>query len=160
MSSSRVLRYVRMALELAALTSAITLVALYAQTAALLPRPYIPYDADGVVGTYGLGTVLTALFAVGAAIMGFLIMLSRFPKLYRSPVELNSKNIEIQYILAKIMLSALQIVCALYFSYLMVKVYNMQIQLESAAFRNLSAGALVLCGAIYAFYLAAAAHYK
>lgn len=147
--------------ELASLTGAIVLVALYAVTAGILPAPYIPYEGElGLVGKYGLGTILTALFAMGSGIMGFLGMLSRFPKIYKSPVKLNANNIEIQYILSKIMLSLLQIVCAVYFSLLIIKIYRMQITIESMQFKIMSIAALFFCALIYFTYLATARHFK
>lgn len=161
MKASRALRYLRMILELAALTGAIVLVAVYALTAAILPRPFVPYYAEpGLVSDYGMGAVLTALFAIGEGIMGILIMLSRFPKIYRSPVALNSRNIEVQYMLSKIMLSSLQIVCAIYFSALLMSVYEMKIQIESMRFKVMSVSALLSCAAIYLLYIAAARRYK
>lgn len=161
MKAPRSLVILRIVLELASLTGAIVLVALYALTAAILPRPFVPYDTGpGLVKDYGMGAVLTALFAIGEGIMGILIMLSRFPKMYRSPVVLNAGNIEIQYVLSKIMLSSLQIVCAVYFSVLMILVYQMRIQIESNLFITMSAVSLIVCAVIYLLYFAVARWYK
>lgn len=161
MKAPRSLVFLRMILEAASLTGAIILVALYALTAAMLPRPYVPYDAEeGLVSVYGMGTILTALFAMGEGLMGLLIMLSRFPKMYRPPVALNSGNIEIQYVLSKIMHSSLQIICAVYFSVLMILVYQMRIQVESNLFLTMSVAALIACGFIYLLYFSAARRYK
>lgn len=161
MKASKALRYIRRLLELLSLTGAITLVALYAQTAALLPKPFVPYNAEpGLVSEFGMGSILTALFALGIGIMGLLIMLSRFPKLYRAPVPLNANNIEIQYVLSKIMLSSLQIICAMYFSILIIQVYKMEIQIDSSNFKNLTVSALIVCVAIYLSYLYAARKQK
>lgn len=161
MKAPRSLVILRIILELAALTGAIVLVAIYALTAAILPHPFVPYNAQpGFVSDYGMGAALTALFAIGEGLMGVLIMFSRFPKLYRSPVVLNAGNIEIQYVLSKIMLSSLQIVCAVYFSILLISVYQMRIQIESNQFLFFSAAALAICGTIYLLYFIAAKRYK
>lgn len=161
MKAPRSLVILRMILELTALTGAIVLVAVFALTAAILPRPYVPYNAEpGFVSDYGMGAILTALFAIGEGLMGVLIMLSRFPKLYRSPVVLNAGNIEIQYVLSKIMLSSLQIVCAVYFSILLMSVYRMRIQIESNQFLFFSVSALAICALIYLLYFIAAKRYK
>lgn len=161
MKATRTIRYLRMFLELAALTGSIVLVALYALTAAILPRPFVPYDAaPGLVTEYGMGAILTALFAIGEGLMAVLIMISRFPKLYRSPVTLNANNIEVQYILSKIMLSSMQVVCAVYFSALMISVYRMQIQLESWSFISITIIAGLSAAVIFLLYLAAAKRYK
>jgi len=151
------LRYIRMALELLTMLGTVVLIVIYAQTAGIQPLPDVPFDdAGGVVSRYGMGTVLTGLFLSAGAIIGFIMMVSRFPRLYKYPVEINAKNVEVQYIIAKIMLSSIQIICAAYFCVLMISVYEMRMTFGSPEFRLITVFSVGVCAIIWLIYILAA----
>lgn len=153
--SMAALRYIRMGLELLTMLGVVVLVVVYAQTAGILPSPDIG-EGQGIVSRYGMGTVLTGLFLAAGAIIGVLMMISRFPKLYKYPVQINAGNVELQYIIAKVMLSAIQLVCAVYFCTLIVNVYQMRITLDSPEFRLITVFTVGVCAIIWLVYLLAA----
>lgn len=65
---------------------------------------------------------LFSFFVVCCSVNGFLFILSRFPVIYKYPVKITADNIEIQYHLAKIMLSSMQI-CISFFCCNMISLF-------------------------------------
>ncbi len=155
------LKSLRAVLEILSWVGIIFMVVLFARGAGLSGAPDAQTGGDGgLVETYGMRMVLLLLFAAGGGLIGLLFLGARFPKLYKYPVRITAQNVEVQYLLAKIMLNALEIVCALYFIILMVGVHNRTIALESIEFLQLSFGAGGIAGAVFLLYLAAARKYR
>ncbi len=134
--------------------AAIIMVVLFAQTAGILPAPQAAFG--GGIMHYGIKMALLVLFLAGCGLIGLLLVVARFERYYRYPVKLNSKNIEVQYALAKIMLSALQLICAVYICVMMAGLYKAVILPESQTSAAITAMALAAGGGVYAAYLAAA----
>lgn len=87
-----------------------------------------PADITYYVMLFGRGftiekITLYVLFAVCGGINAVLFIISRFPSLYRYPFKITADNIEIQYHLAKIMLSILQIFVSALFGFLFINMY-------------------------------------
>ncbi|MEG2202352.1 MAG: hypothetical protein RRY10_01785 [Christensenellaceae bacterium] len=158
----KILKNLRFLLEWSTFVSIIALVVTFALTAGMLPAKTLVQSAEpsGLVLTFGMGTVLLALFLTGSGISGLFFLLSRFPRLYKYPVKITAENIEAQYHLAKILLCAAQIISAIVFCNLMRQVYNMTITLESAGFRNMLIAALVAFGIEYLIYFLVARRYR
>ena len=152
------LRNIRLLLEWLTFISIVALIAIFALTAGILPPPppHLYREGGGFVAEYGMRPILLLLFLAACALIALLFLLSRFPRLYRYPVKITAGNVEVQYLLAKIMLGVAQLVCAVYFSLLMLFVYRMQIRLESPLFACLTAAAGAAVGVDYLVYLAAA----
>jgi len=154
-----VLRYIRAFLEFIAILGIVFMIAVFAITAdsrGAAPPP----DSAGLVGSYGMRVVLTWIFLLGGSLIGLIFLTSRFPKLQRFPVEITAKNIEIQYILSKIMLSSIQIVLLNYFGTLMINVYRATIRLASMDFVQMTVAAVAACLAIWLLYYIAARRSK
>jgi hypothetical protein len=66
---------------------------------------------------------LFILFGICAGINAALFIISRFPALYRYPFKITADNIEIQYHMAKIMLSVVQILVSGFFWILFMGMY-------------------------------------
>ncbi len=149
----KILRSVRTILDIAALLALILMLVVFALSAGILPPP-LPEQlgGDSVFLKYGVRMLMLGIFFVGCGIIGLLFLLARFPRLYKYPVEITPRNIELQYVIAKLMLSANQFICAVYISILMAGVYRTEIPIPSDAFTFLTASALVLCGAVTAAY--------
>ncbi len=130
------LRNMRLILEWMTFIGLVALIAMFAVTAGIapLPPPHLYADGGGLVATYGMRPVLLLLFLVACAVIAVLFLVSRFPRLYRYPVRITAKNVEIQYLLAKIMLGMAQLICAVYFCILILLVYQMQIGLFTPRF--------------------------
>jgi hypothetical protein len=153
------LRYIRTVLEIISMLGVIALAVIFALTAGAPDIPDAP-DSDGLVGLYGMRVVLTGIFLSGALPTGLVFLIARFPRLQRFPVEINAGNVEIQYILLKIMLSAEQIVLINYFAAMMISVYRSAIELDSPGFLQTTLVAGFACLAIWIFYYIAARRNK
>lgn len=96
----------------------------------LFARIFQNYPADKAysIMLFGRGftiekITLFALFAMCGGANAVLFVISRFPSLYKYPFKITADNIEIQYHLAKIMLSILQIFVSALFAVLFVEMY-------------------------------------
>ena len=153
MSKYMGLRLIRRGLDAATMFAAVFLIAVFALTASMLQPEEAAYYQPGLVSEYGLGTVMLLLFMMGAGLMGVLFLISRYPKIYRYPVEITQNNVEIQFLLAKITFSLLQLICAAYFCALMIGVFQATIPLGSYAFYTLTGAALGAAGIFFVSYI-------
>lgn len=147
------LRSLRAYMEIASVVCIIALFGVYAETAALLPRP----EAGAKTGleflsVNGFDYALTLLFLISCVVLGGIGILSRFPKLYVYPVEIRAKNIEIQFLMAKLMLSVMQIIGSAFFIALMVTAYRRAINMSYVPYSRLWAYALTAWVAAYLIY--------
>jgi hypothetical protein len=148
MNKLKTLRGLRHVLDIAVLLAVIVMAVLFAQTAGVWPVPAVAgADGNGGPFKYGVRMLLLGLFLAGGGFIGLLFLFSRFQRLYRYPVKITAKNVEVQYVLAKIMLSLNQLICAVYICVLMAGVYRADIEIPSAAFCRLTAAA-VTAGAL------------
>lgn len=152
----KALRYTRMAVELLAMLGVIVLVVIYAQVAGI--QDLLPGEppVGSAIAKYGVRVVLTLVFLLAGAILGLLLLMARFPKMYHYPVEITAKNVETQYNLAKLMLSSVQVVCSIYFCILLVGIYHMEMTTESATFWQATGLMVGICIVIGLLYVAAA----
>ncbi len=155
------LRRIRIVLDIISLLAIIFMVVIFAMVAGILPPP----EAAQVGGydlllKYGVRMLFLGLFLAGCGIIGVLFLIARFQRLYIYPVEITPQNIEIQYIMAKIMLSANQLICAIYICVLMTGAYQTRIAIPSEAFYNLTIAAAMACGIVTACYFIAAKRNK
>jgi hypothetical protein len=153
-----VLRSIRLLLEWLVFIGLVSLVVIFAMTAGILPPPALfPHaGGGGLVVEYGMRPVLLLLFLAGCAVIGALFLLSCFPRFYRYPVEITARNVEVQYLLAKIMLGMAQFLCAVYFCILLLLVYRMRIEMDSFNFWRLTAFFAIALVADVLVYIAAA----
>lgn len=107
----------------------------------------------GFIGTYGMRPVLLMLFLAACAFDAVCLIFSRFARTFRYPVKVNSRNVEVQYLLSKMMLTLMQVIGTLYCTFLMIQIYNMQMRLHSAAFAAVSLAAAGLAGTDIGIYL-------
>ncbi len=153
MAKLKILRSMRTILDIAALLALILMLVVFALAAGILPPPSPDQlGGDSVFLKYGVRMLLLGIFFAGCGIIGLLFLMARFPRLYKYPVEITPKNIELQYVIAKLMLSANQMICALYISILIAGVYRTEISVPSDAFTFLTASALALCAIVTAVY--------
>lgn len=89
------------------------------------------YNADktNYIMLFGRGftiekITLFILFLICGGINAFLFIVSRFPSLYRYPFKITADNIEIQYHIAKIMLSIIQMIVSAFFWILFIDMYT------------------------------------
>jgi hypothetical protein len=161
MKEYKLLRYLRTALEMLTWISIVFLVAVFAVGAGIAQPPVVQVTGEGgMVTTYGIRMVLLLLFMIGGGLIGLLFVLARFPRFYRYPVEITAQNVQVQFTLAKILLNALQIICATYFSVLMIEVFRMNIILGSSEFFSLTLRCAVGAGLVYVIYVIAARRLK
>ncbi len=118
-----VLRVSKTVLELLSLIAMAALFVLFA----LIFNNY-PADKSYSIMAFGRGftiekITLFVLFAVCASVNAILFVISRYPSLYRYPYKITADNIEVQYHLAKIMLSVLQILVSAFFGLLFIQMY-------------------------------------
>lgn len=73
---------------------------------------------------------LFILLAVCGGVNACLFIVSRFPSLYKYPFKITAENIEVQYHIAKIMLSIVQIIVSVYFWDLFFRIYAGALQSE------------------------------
>jgi hypothetical protein len=86
-----------------------------------------PADKSNVFMLFGRGfTVekisLFVLFIICGGINATLFIVSRFPSLYKYPFKITAENIEVQYHIAKIMLSIIQILVSCFFWILFMEI--------------------------------------
>ena len=157
MSKIKPLRSCRTVLDIITVLAIVLMVVIFAQTAGIQPAPSVEQLGwDNDLLRYGVRTLLLGLFLAGCGVIGLLFLVSRFPRLYRYPVEITPQNIETQYVIAKIMLSSIQLACAVYTCILMVGVYEAVLIIPSGEFVVLTAVTGVVCGAVLCLYLVAA----
>jgi hypothetical protein len=118
-----VLRVSKTVLELLSLIAIAALFTLFA----LIFNNY-PADKSYFIMAFGRGftiekITLFVLFAVCAGTNAVLFVISRYPSLYRYPYKITADNIEIQYHLAKNMLSVIQILVSAFFAFLFIQMY-------------------------------------
>lgn len=123
MKTISVLRISKTALELLSLIAMSALFVLFA----LIFNNY-PADKSYSIMLFGRGftiekITLFVLFAIGAGSNAAIFIISRFPSMYRYPVKITADNIEVQYHLAKIMLSIIQILISAFFWLLFIQMY-------------------------------------
>lgn len=140
-------------MEIVSVVGIIVLFGVYAETAALLPRPQ-PGAKTGLefLSVYGLNYALTLLFLIGGAVLGIIGIISRFPKLYIYPVKIHAKNVEIQFVLGKLMLSVMQIIGAVFFTALMATAYRHAAGMTYIPYTRLWTYALIFWIAAYLIY--------
>jgi len=149
------LRYIRIIFDFTVMFGVVFMIAVFALTAGpdFMPETV---ESGGLVGRYGMRVVLTWLFMSGLVLTGTMFLISRFPKLQRFPVPITADNIELQYILLKMMLSSVQIVLTIYFVDVMINVYRFSIKLASPDFAQKTAIAGLACAAVLILYYIAA----
>jgi hypothetical protein len=118
-----VLRISKTAMELLSLIAMAAVFVLFA----LIFKNY-PADKSYSIMAFGRGftiekITLFVFFVIGAGMNAVLFIVSRFPSLFRYPVKITADNIEVQYHLAKIMLSIIQILISAFFWLLFVQMY-------------------------------------
>ncbi len=123
MKTISVLRVSKTALELLSLIAMAAVFVLFALI-------FKNYPADRSYSLILFGRVFTiekltlfVLFAICGGMNAVLFIISRFPSLYRYPVKITADNIEVQYHLAKIMLSVIQILISAFFWLLFIQMY-------------------------------------
>lgn len=147
-----VLRVLRAVMELLSILGIVVVVVIFAQTAGVQDIPQGTPPPGSMIDRYGVRVTLTMTFLLAGAIIGLLMIVSRFPRLYKYPVEITARNVEVQYVIAKIMLSGMQFVCAVYFTILMVGIYNLEATIHNAVYQLLTVLFLVACVVIWLFY--------
>ena len=160
MKTVSVLRISKTALELLSLIAMAAVFVLFA----LVFNNY-PADKSYSIMLFGRGftidkITLFFLFGVCAGANAILFILSRFPSLYRYPVKITADNIEIQYHLAKIMLSILQILISSFFWVLFIQMYKNGISGTSVWHLSVLVIFIVLCAATAGIYFLVARKYK
>lgn len=128
MKTISALRISKTALELLSLIAMAAVFVLFA----LIFKNY-PADKSYSIMAFGRGftiekITLFVLFVIGAGANAALFIVSRFPSLYRYPVKITADNIEVQYHLAKIMLSTVQILISVFFWLLFIQMYSNGVQ--------------------------------
>jgi|GEM_PF-2942559 len=124
MKTISILRVSKSVLELLSLVTMAAVFVLFA----LIFKNY-PADNSYSIMLFGRGftvekITLFVLFGIGAGINAALFIASRFPSLYRYPFKITADNIEVQYHLAKIMLSIMQLLISAFFWLLFIQMYN------------------------------------
>lgn len=90
----------------------------------LLYRPALPnsipshFNAAGRPDAWGDKGLLLALAGIPVAIYLAMTLLSRFPQIYNYPFALTEENVERQYRCARMVISALKVEIAWFFTYL------------------------------------------
>ena len=95
-----------------------------------------------------------------AAIMSFIFLLYRFPKLYKYPVKINAENIEFQSITAKIMLSSELIIAGFASATLYIYMYFAETGRSDILFIYLFLIYLCASAAVFAGYFIFAKKHK
>ena len=135
--------------------SFVLLIAVFSMTGWIMEVPEGAEESagNGFIGTYGMRPVLLMLFLAACTFDAVCLIFARFARTFRYPVHVTSRNVEVQYLLSKMMLTLMQIIGTLYCTFLMVQIYNMQMRLHSQAFAAVSLAAVALAGADIAGYL-------
>jgi len=152
------LRNVRFVLEITAFIGIVCLIVTFAMTASVLPLG--ERTGSGLVGALGARTVLFLIFAIGGALTGALFLLSRFPRLYKYPVEINAGNVEIQYHIAKLALCVGQLITLIVSCLLMIKVYNQSIRFFSTSFLEIVLVGIAAYASVFLIYYFTARRFK
>jgi hypothetical protein len=160
MKTMSILRISKTALELLSLIAMAAVFVLFA----LIFDNY-PADKTAFIMLFGRGftiekITLFGLFAVCAGSNAILFIISRFPALYRYPFKITADNIEIQYHLAKIMLSIIQILISAFFWQLFIQMYNNGVNGSSVWDWNILFVFFGLAGATVLFYIFMAHRYR
>ncbi len=160
MKGISVLRVSKNVLEFASLMAMAAVFVLFA-------RIFQNYPADTTYSIMFFGRGFTiekitlfVLFAICGGTNAILFVISRFPSLYRYPFKITADNIEIQYHLAKIMLSILQISVSALFAVLFVNMYYNGVKnTASLPWGSITCFFILLAGTVIT-YLALARKYK
>lgn len=155
MSKREKLRRILYVVQWLGFFSFVLLIAVFSLTGWMLPVPPTAEETAGTgfVGTYGMRPVLLMLFLAACTFDAVCLIFARFARTFRFPVVVTSRNVEVQYLLSKMMLTLLQVIATVYCTLLMVQIYNMQMRLHSSSFVAVSLTALGLAGADIAGYL-------
>lgn len=152
------LRNVRFVLEIIVFIGIVCLIVTFAMTASILPIG--DQSGVGLVGALGMRPVIFLIFAIGGALTGILFLLSRFPRLYKYPVEINAGNVEIQYHIAKLALCVGQLITLAVACLIMIRIYNRSIRLLSASFLEIAVTGVVAYVAVILIYQFAARRFR
>lgn len=105
-------------------------------------------------------TTLFVLFFVAAGLNGLLFILYRFPSCYHYPFRITAENIEMQYHLAKIMLSCEQILITLLFGSVFITMYANATQQSTHPFTTAMIIFPICIALVYGIYIALARRYR
>lgn len=144
-----------------AVITVIVLIVVFSLTGGMLPSPTILNDnADSAVPASDVRPLLLALFLAAMAIDGALLIYSRFPGMFRYPVKIDARNVDVQYYLGKIMLDIAISATNMYMCVVMTLFYLQRISASSTTILTLT----VILVSFYAFdwvvYYTAARHYR
>ena len=119
--------FLRLSKTLLEYASLIAMAAVFVLFAAIFNN--YPADRTNVLMLFGKGFPIEKIgLFILLAICGFanaaLFVISRFPSLYKYPFKITADNIEIQYHMAKIMLSIIQILVSGFFWLLFLAMYS------------------------------------
>ncbi len=157
----KVLKPIRYLFEWSTYVGIIFLVVIFAYTGRILPAPDpYPEGSGAFVLTFGIKSLILIAFLVGCGINGLLFILSRFQRLFKYPVEITPQNIELQYHLAKIMFSVMQIIVSIIACFLMVNIYKSTFKLTDPVFIILCIQSLAIITATFFIYVFLAQKFK
>lgn len=154
------LKNTRFMLEIVVFVGIVCMIVTFAMTAGLLPAKEVAKAGGGIVQTLGMRKTLFLIFILGGAVTGGLFLLSRFPRLYKYPVEINGSNVEIQYHIAKLALCICQLITLVITCLMMIGVYEMTLIMKSDVFWWLVIFGGISYIAVTMIYLVVARHYK
>ena len=160
MKALSVLRVSKSMLELFSLIAMAAVFVLFA----LIFKNY-PANTTNAIMLFGRGftmakITLFVLLLICAGINASLFVVSRFPSLYKYPFKINADNIEIQYHLAKIVLSVVQILVSVLFWILFLKMYSSALHETSLFPLNIILSFCILIAATVGVYFLLAFRYK
>ena len=92
-------------------------------------------------------------FIISVVVLGALIVMDRFPRMYRYPQKITAENIEYQYLMAKVMLNLEIIAASLFFDILFVGKYRKATQGDPGISVPLMFAAAGAAAVIYAVYI-------
>ena len=92
-------------------------------------------------------------FIVSVIVLGALIVMDRFPRMYRYPQKITAENIEYQYLMAKVMLNLEIIAASLFFDILFVGKYREATQGDPGISVPLMFAAAGAAAVIYVVYI-------
>ncbi len=92
-------------------------------------------------------------FIISVVLLGTLIVMDRFPRMYRYPQKITAENIEYQYLMAKVMLNLEIIAASLFFDILFVGRYREATLGDPGVSVPLMFAAAGAAAVIYAVYL-------
>ena len=105
-------------------------------------------------------TEFLLVFWVALALYGILFILKRFPRLMAYPVQTNADNIEIQAVLAKLMLGILTLVAMAMFFLILCDMYSFSVRLQTIVNPNWIVGLAAAMPATLVLYILLARKFK